>query len=118
MKNTKPSAVETPPVWVTTAPIAVEAGDLVQIQAWIRIDQPILASTDGLVMFDSHSGQALAMRLSKTEGWRQVTLYRGATQRGPLAVTFALSGFGEAAIDDVTVQIVQRGVPGTQQAQR
>jgi hypothetical protein len=59
-------------------------------------------------MLDSHSGEALAMRLHKTAGWRQVTLYRAATQPGPFAVTFALAGLGAAAIDDVTLKIVQR----------
>jgi hypothetical protein len=103
-----PSAVESPAVWVTTAPIAVETGDLVQIEAWVRIDSPIASSVDGLVMLDSHSGEALAMRLHKTAGWRQVTLYRAATQPGPFAVTFALAGLGAAAIDDVTLKIVQR----------
>ncbi len=114
----KPIAVETPPVWVTSAPVVLEAGDLVQIDAQIRIDAPITGSADGLVMFDSDSGEALAERLYKTKGWRHVTLYRAATRPGPLIVTFALAGIGEAAIDDVTVQIVQRGPPGAEQARR
>ena len=112
----KPSAVETPPVWVTTAPIAVETGDLVQVQAWIRIDVPIAANADGFVMLDSHSGEALATRLYKTDGWKEVTFYRAATRSGPFVVTFALAGLGEAAIDDVTMQIVQRGPATSQQA--
>ncbi len=113
-----PGAVETPPVWITSAPVDVEAGDLVQIDAWVRIDTPIAASTDGLVIFDSQSGEPLAMRISQTKGWRQLTLYRAATQQGPLTLTFALAGLGQAAIDDVTIQIVHRTLPGWQQAQR
>lgn len=103
-----PSAVESPAVWVSTAPIAVESGDLVQIEAWVRIDTPIASSVDGFVMLDSHSGDALAIRLNKTDAWRQVTLYRAATRPGPFAVTFALAGLGAAAIDDVTLKIVER----------
>ena len=80
--------------------------------------RPIAASTDGLVIFDSQSGEPLAMRISQTKGWRQLTLYRAATQRGPLTLTFALAGLGQAAIDDVTIQIVHRTQPGWQQAQR
>ena len=114
----RPSAVETPPVWVSTAPLVVEAGDLVQIQAWVRIDVPIVASADGLVVLDSHSGEPLAARLHKTAGWQQLTLYRAATRPGPLVVTFALAGLGEAAIDDVTMQIVERGPAVPQQASR
>jgi hypothetical protein len=39
---------------------------------------------------------------------------------GPLAVTFALSGLGEAWIDDVSIRVVQRGapLPPQQQAQQ
>lgn len=104
----KPRAVETPPVWVTTAPVPLEAGDLVQIDAWVRIDKPITGSVDGLLVIDSLSGRALAMRQSDAKGWRQVTMYRAAARSGPVAVTFALAGLGEAAIDDVSIQIVHR----------
>ncbi len=117
-EKVRPSAVETPPVWVSTAPLVLEAGDLVQIQAWVRIDVPIAASADGLVVLDSHSGEPLAARLHKTAGWQQLTLYRAATRSGPFLVTFALAGLGEASIDDVTMQIVERGPAGSQQARR
>jgi hypothetical protein len=113
-----PRAVETPPVWVTSAPVPLEAGDLVQIQAWVRIDKPITGSVDGLLVIDSLSGQALALRLSATGGWRQVTMYRAAPRSGPMVVTFALAGLGEAAIDDVTVEIIHRAATRTQQALR
>ena len=113
----QPAGVETPPVWVTTAPVAVEAGDWVQIQAWVRIDQPLTLSVDGLLIMDTLAGQSLATRLTKTEGWRQVTMFRAAPRSGPMAVTFALAGLGEAAIDDVTIQILQRGASAPQ-AQR
>jgi hypothetical protein len=103
-----PSAVESPAVWVSTAPIAVEAGDLVQIEAWVRIDAPIVSSVDGFVMLDSHSGEALAIRMQKSEGWKLVTIYRAATRPGPFAVTFALAGLGAVAIDDVTLKLVER----------
>ncbi len=116
--NNAPGAVETPPLWITSAPVDVEAGDLLQIEAWIRIDAPIQASSDGLVVLDSHSGEPLATRITQTQGWRKIALYRAATQRAPFVLTFALSGVGQVAIDDVTVQIVHRRPPGWQQAQR
>jgi hypothetical protein len=118
VEGKQPGVVETPPLWITSAPVDVAAGDLLQIEAWVKIDSPIQASTDGLVIFDSQSGEPLAMRLSQTKGWRQLTLYRAARQAGPLVLTFALAGLGQAAIDDVTIQIVHRTRPGWQQAQR
>lgn len=105
----KPSLIETPPLWVTTAPASVDQGDLVQIQGWLRIAQPITGSVDGLLVIDTLSGEALAMRSSSDVAWRQFTLYRTAGRSGPMAVTFALSGVGEAWIDDVSIQVVERG---------
>jgi hypothetical protein len=114
----KPRAVETPPLWVTSAPVPLEVGDLVQINAWVRIDKPITGSVDGLMVIDSLSGQALSLRRTVTEGWRQLTMYRAAPRSGPLVVTFALAGLGEAAIDDVTVEIIHRAATGAPRAQR
>ena len=113
-----PAGVETPTVWITTAPIELRAGDLVQIQAWIKIDRPLAMSVDGLVIIESLGGETLALRLQQTTGWQQVTLYRAAPRNGPLTVTFALAGLGEAAVDDVSVQVLQRGpgIGGDQQA--
>jgi hypothetical protein len=39
-------------------------------------------------------------------------MYRAAPRSGPLVVTFALAGLGEAAIDDVTVEIIHRAATG------
>ncbi|REK11893.1 MAG: hypothetical protein DWQ37_12785 [Planctomycetota bacterium] len=112
----KPGVIETPPVWITTAGIAVESGDLVQIDAWVRIDAPITGSVDGLVILDTVTGAPLALRLTATKGWQQVTMYRAATRSGTMAVTFAMGGLGMAAIDDVSMQIVERSA--AQQARR
>ena len=112
----KPSVVETPPLWVTSAPVNVHEGDLVHIQGWLRIAQPITGSVDGLLVIDTLSGEALAQRVVSTDEWRQFSLFRCAPRSGPMAVTFALSGLGEAWIDDVTIQLVTRASP-PQQAQ-
>jgi hypothetical protein len=113
----KPALVETPPLWITTAPVSVEAGQLLQIQGWLRVVQPITGSVDGLLVIDSLSGEALALRIAKADAWRQFTMYRAAGRSGPMSVTFALSGLGEAWIDDVTIQVVGRAGQ-TQQAQQ
>jgi hypothetical protein len=113
----KPALIETPPLWITTAPVNVESGQLLQIQGWLRITQPITGSVDGLLVIDSLSGEAMALRVAKAENWRQFTMYRAAGRLGSMTITFAMSGLGEAWIDDVTIQVVQRGGP-TQQAQQ
>jgi len=58
---------------------------------------------------DSIGGDALAQRIIPADGWREFVMYRAAPQAGRLKVTFVLSGFGEAWIDDVSVRLVWRG---------
>ena len=76
----------------------------------MRVPAPITGSADGLLIVDSLSGEALAERIGKTDGWRQFVLYRVAPQSGTMSVTFALSGLGEAQLDDVVIQVVESPV--------
>ncbi len=107
--DSKPSVVETPPLWITSPPLAVQPGEVVLIQGWLRIEQPIVGSADGLLVIDSLGGEALAGRIAVAPEWRQFTMVRAAPRAGPLVVTFAMAGLGEVWLDDVTVQVVPRG---------
>jgi hypothetical protein len=114
-----PVVVETPPVWITTPPVSPPSGKLLQIEARVFVPRPVQGSVDGLLVFDSIGGPALAERVAVTPGWRRLVLYRivpGEASGEPLTVTFALTGLGEARIDDVSIRVVERGgggVPGT-----
>ncbi len=114
-----PDVVETPPVWVTTPPITAPTGKLLEIEARVWVPQPIKGSVDGLLVFDSLGGPALAERVGRTSGWRRLVLYRIVPEEAagePVTVTFALTGMGEARIDEVAVRVLDRaagGVPGT-----
>jgi hypothetical protein len=101
-----PTLVETPPVWVTTAQVAARRGEIVAMRAWIRVPVAITGSVDGLMILDSIGGEALAERALKTPGWREVVLYRIAAQDGPVWITFAMTGLGDAWIDDVSIQTI------------
>jgi len=109
--------VETPPVWITSAPVMLEAGQLVHIHGWVRVAAPIKGSSDGLLVVDSLGGEALAQRFNAVGNWQEFRMYRAAPRSGPLVVTFALSGLGAAWLDDFTVQSVQRPVRALEQAQ-
>jgi hypothetical protein len=66
---------------------------------------------DGLLVFDSLGGPALAERVGVTPSWRRLVLYRIAPDTAadePLSVTFALTGMGEARIDDVSIRVLER----------
>lgn len=109
-----PVVLETPPLWITTPALAVPAGKLVEISAQVWVPSSVQGSVDGLLVFDSLGGPALAERVGKSPGWRRLVLYRivPAEAAGePLTVTFALSGFGEAKIDDVSIRVLERRIP-------
>lgn len=99
--------VESPPVWLTSPAVPVEAGELLLIHGWVHIPTPLAGSVDGLLIVDSLSGEPLAERIRETAGWQEFTLYRVAPHSRPLSLTFALSGLGEVWLDDVTIQSVR-----------
>jgi hypothetical protein len=108
--NAPPDLVESPPIWVTTPNVKAAAGETLRIHGWVRVPAPITGSVDGLLIFDSLGGPALADRVDATPGWQEFTLFRVVGGSGPtteVSVTFALSGLGEVWLDDVTIESVQ-----------
>ena len=111
-----PVVVETPPVWITSPPLAAPAGKLIAISAQVWVPEPITGSVDGLLVFDSLGGPALAERVGPSKDWRRLVLYRIVPPEAagePVTVTFALSGLGEARIDEVSVTTLERSTGGT-----
>jgi hypothetical protein len=110
-----PVVVETPPVWITTPALQVPVGKLLEISARVWVPKPIKGSVDGLLVFDSLGGPALAERVGVTRDWTRLAVYRIAPPDAvgePLVVTFAVTGLGEALIDDVSVRVLEHGLPG------
>lgn len=117
--ETQAGLVETAPIWVTSPGVTVEAGQLVRIQAWVRVPEALVGSVDGLMMIDSLGGEALAERIVQTNGWQPIRMLRVAPRSGTMTVTFALTGLGEVFLDDVTIEPVYRpGQPVPEQASR
>jgi hypothetical protein len=106
--------IESPPLWVTSAPVQVAAGDIICIRGQVRILAPIKGAVDGLMITDSLGGEPLAERFGQTDGWREFVIYRAAPQPANLTVTFALTGLGDAWIDNVSIQKLPRGTASTQ----
>jgi len=102
--NATPLMLESPPAWITTPPVRVEAGQVLLLHGWVQTPQPITASVDGLLILDSLGGEPLAHRTGSALGWQEFSLYRAAPQSGTITLTFALTGIGEAWVDDVTIQ--------------
>lgn len=109
--NEAPSIVETPPVWVTTPAITVGRNKMVRVRGYVRTSSAIAGSQDGVMVFDSIGGQALASRIVSADGWRQFTLFRVVPEDTTLTLTLALTGIGEAWIDDLDIAVLDLPTP-------
>jgi hypothetical protein len=96
------------PITISSAPIPVREGQLVRIHGWAKVPKPLNGSADGLMIFDSQSGPALAERISESQGWREFTLYRVVTSSSEFKLIFAHTGLGDSWIDDVSVGVFER----------
>jgi hypothetical protein len=101
-----PQALERPPLWISSSPVPVRQGQIVRVHGWVHVPRPLEASGEGLLVFDSIGGPELGDRVRLTQGWREFTLYRAVPQSGDLTMTFALTGLGEASIDDLSVSLL------------
>ena len=99
-----PDAIERPPVWVTSSPSrparATRPHSRLGQRAAAHRGVRAKACWCSIRSADSDLGD----RIRLTQGWREFTLYRAVPQTGELTVTFALTGLGEASIDDLAVQ--------------
>jgi hypothetical protein len=104
----KPKQIETAPIWVISPPVGVRMGEMICVSGWIRCPVGIESGVDGLTIFDSLGGEALALRFRETRGqWREFAFYRYVPEDSNYYVYFALNGLGEVHIDDVRVSAVQ-----------
>jgi hypothetical protein len=103
------------PVWIEAPPVAVTAGQLLEISGWARVEQAPQGG-EGLQIIDSLGGPDLALTISKTYGWERFKIIRAVPEATELRLTFALSGTGLARLDAVMVRPLQqaaaRRLPG------
>ncbi|MBW3543864.1 MAG: hypothetical protein KY476_26750, partial [Planctomycetes bacterium] len=98
-----PTALARSPVIVTSPPLTVRAGQIVHISGWLHLATPITRTPDGVLVYDSLSGPAGAIRFSQATPWQRFELIREVHASGELTITCALSGLGEVRFDDLRV---------------
>ncbi len=104
--DARQSIVETPTLWVHSAPIPVEPGEQLEITGWVRIREPIAGSLEGLMIRESLGGDVLSLRfVEPSPEWKPFRMIRAVEQPDHLTISFALTGLGEAWLDDLRVTI-------------
>ena len=105
-----PQALERTFLAVESIPVRLTPGSLVRVSFQVKVPQPITASADGLVVYDSAAGEALGVRIAgPLPQWKRFTLYRQVPADGEIRVVAALTGLGVALIDDVRIEPLVSG---------
>ena len=100
------SVVPASPVWVTSPPVRVRAGDLIEITGQARVPEELLGTVDGLEILDTLGGPELAVHIPSSPSWRPFRMIRAATADADVTVTIALTGLGAAQVDDVALRTI------------
>lgn len=99
-----PAVLERTYLAVVSPAVSLAPGSWVRISVWLRIPEPIQASVDGVLFFDSAGGEPLAVRLTHATPWRKITLFRRVPANGTISVTLALTGIGKVYADDFRIE--------------
>ena len=108
--NPTAGLIASPPIWITSPPVPVEKGQVVEITGSVRVDEPIAASVDGLQIVDSLGGAELTLTISQTSDWQPFQIIRAVPESTDLRLTFALTGLGRARIDGVMIRTLQQPI--------
>ena len=104
------------PVWVTSPPITVPPGYLLEISGLVRVAESPIGLADPLLIFDSIGGEESALRVNLSPSWSPFRLVRAAPPGSQLRLTVALGGVGRAQIDGVAVRYVPLQPPSLAQS--
>lgn len=94
------------PLKIVSGAVAVPAGKMVRIHGWVQIRGELQGAPEGLLVYDSLGGKDLGVRISKTDGWEEVILYRSAPEATSVRLTIQMPGTGEAWFDEFTLQTI------------
>lgn len=105
-KTNPPAALERAFLALHTPDMKMAPGSWVKLSAWIHVPRPVVGSVDGALFYDSAAGEPLAFRVTQTQGWRKVTIYRQVPASGRIRAVVALTGMGSVMVDDITIEPV------------
>lgn len=91
--------------WVTSPPIAVPPGCLLEVTGWVRVPSP-LGTIDPLVIFDSIGGEESALRFDAAPQWTPFRLVRAVPPGAECRVTIALGAAGRAQVDSLQYRFI------------
>jgi hypothetical protein len=107
--------VDEPVITGLSPAITVYAGQIVCISGRVFVQESLVGSVDGLMVYDSLNGSAGAHRFrraSPSGQWERFEMFREVKQSGDFQVIFELRGLGDVRIDDIQVHVTSAGDTG------
>ncbi len=108
--NKQSAAAYDPLVWIVSPGVPVDAGKLVEITGWVRIEKPFGPTGGGLAIVDTLGGPELSLVVHEASSWQSFRMIRAVPKSTELRLTFALMGLGAAKIDAVMVRTLQQPI--------
>lgn len=104
--NYAPDALERTYLVVSSPTVSLPAGTNVKLSGWYRIPEPIRASADGLLIYDSSGGEGLGIRLYRSPAWKKIEVFRKVPASGQISLSIALTGLGNVYFDDLKIEAI------------
>jgi hypothetical protein len=98
---------------VSSPNITLPPGTNVKLTGWYRIPQPIRASADGLLIYDTAGGESLGIRLYHSATWKKIEVFRKVPASGQISMSIALTGIGTVYFDDLKIESINASIPTT-----
>ncbi|TWT32659.1 hypothetical protein [Blastopirellula retiformator] len=96
-----------PPLKIDSAVVDVQPGQLLLIRGWVKVSSQTAPGKNALSIYDSLGGRRLGLHLPAINQWQEFSLIRAADKAGEMRLTFEMTGFAEATIDEVTVELYE-----------
>ncbi|NOY40466.1 MAG: hypothetical protein GXP26_01330 [Planctomycetes bacterium] len=96
------------PVWITSPPLRVRAGEIIEITGVARVPEPLIGSVDGLQIIDSLGGVDMSLRIPQAPSWQPFRLIRVTPTDVDVTVSIALTGLGKAQVDDLAIRTISK----------
>jgi hypothetical protein len=100
-----PAVAAGPQAWVTSPPLAVPPGHLLEITGWVRVPEP-LGTVDPLIIFDSIGGEDSALRFDAAPSWTPFRMVRAVPPGAECRLTIALGAIGRAQVDSLQYRLI------------
>ncbi|MCC9606994.1 hypothetical protein LOC68_15060 [Blastopirellula sp. JC732] len=96
------------PLKIDSGVVDVQPGQLLLIRGWVKVRSKTTPGKNALLIYDSLGGKRLGLHLPAIDQWQEFSLIRAADQPGTMRLTFEMTGFAEATLDDVTVELYEQ----------